>query len=70
MQNINNLIPVIKTKQGTETPCKFCSKKIEPKSKYLSIIYSDGFTKRGFGAFHFNCWDEYKNNLLIKTPRK
>ena len=49
------LFPEERKKRGNN-PCKFCKENIENAQKYVSVRYNDGFIKRGYGAFHINCW--------------
>lgn len=50
-----NLFAENKTKRGSK-PCKHCGKDIGNGELYTSVSYNDGFLKRGYGAFHNDCW--------------
>lgn len=53
--SFKNLFTEQKIKRGSK-PCKHCGNKIENGEIYTSVSYNDGFLKRGYGAFHNECW--------------
>jgi len=40
--------------------CKHCGKDVCIGDKYISVNYSDGFSRIGFGGFHPECWEKFQ----------
>lgn len=54
-----NLFPVVRVKRG-EKPCSRCKEKINDGEEYTSVIYIDGIIRKAYGAFHNQCWTEFR----------
>ena len=56
----DNVTISTKVKRKNKYNCSECCKPIEVGEKYISALYSDGFIKRGVGAFHVKCFEKMK----------
>lgn len=61
-RNPKFLIPTTKRKNGGNRPCFACGEDIVRLSQYVQLHYNDGFSLRGVGVFHPECYERLLKN--------